>query len=141
MKSVEAEGHIAASPDQVWAVITNAQALVAAQLGITELHGPIAAGAHIRLRSAVAPKQVFRLRVTAFAPPTHMVWQGGMPLGLFTGRRSFTLTPTAGGMHLHMREVFTGPLSGLIWKSMPDLTPSFATFIAGVARLAERKHA
>ncbi len=138
MTSVKAAGQIAATPERVWAVITDARALVAADLGITAIEGDIAARARIALRADIAPKQTFRLRVATFDPPRIMVWQGGMPFGLFTGTRTFTLTPQAGGTYLHMREDFTGPLAGLIWKTMPDLSPSFTAFIDGVKHLAER---
>jgi hypothetical protein len=67
-----------------------------------------------------------------------MVWKGGMPLGLFKGVRTFTLSPQPDGMtRFTMREEFTGPLLPLIWRSMPDLGPSFAQFAAGLKARAE----
>ena len=35
-------------------------------------------------------------------------------------------------------EPYTGVLLSLIWRSMPDLGPSFAQFAAGLKREAER---
>ena len=58
---------------------------------------------------------------------------GGMPLGLFRGARTYELSPAAGGgTAFHMREEYTGPLLGLIWRSMPDLGPSFDRFARGL---------
>ena len=38
-----------------------------------------------------------------------MVWSGGMPLGLFTGTRTFTLTAKGDGTtDFHMQEVYAG---------------------------------
>ena len=61
-----------------------------------------------------------------------------MPFGLFTGTRSFALTPEATGTRFVMREVYSGPMTGLIWPSMPDLTPSFEQFAAALADKAEQ---
>jgi len=36
-----------------------------------------------------------------------------------------------------MREVYTGPLAGLITKSIPDLAPSFTRFADGLKRRVE----
>jgi hypothetical protein len=68
-----------------------------------------------------------------------MVWSGGMPLGLFRGVRTFTLAPDAGGASAFtMREEYSGPLLPLIWRSIPDLGPSFAQFAAGLKQRAEQ---
>lgn len=66
-----------------------------------------------------------------------MVWTGGMPMGLFTGVRRFRLSGTDGGTRFDMSETFSGPLSGLITRMMPDLTASFERFAAALARDAE----
>ena len=141
MKYVETKAVIAASAEQIWAVLTDAKTLVQADLGLIALDGLIAKDGRLKLRAEVSPKQVFKLKVVNYTPCHSMVWQGGMPFGLFTGRRQFTLRPAAAGTTLYMREEFTGPLSGLIWQSMPDLHPSFDRFVTGVKQLAERKAA
>ena len=48
-----------------------------------------------------------------------------MPLSLFKGERTFTLEPSAGGVAFTMREVYSGVLSPMIVKSIPDLQPAF----------------
>jgi hypothetical protein len=69
-----------------------------------------------------------------------MTWAGGMPLGLFRGVRTFTLTPAADGAttRFTMREEYSGPLLPLIGRSMPDLGPSFQQFARGLKERAER---
>lgn len=68
-----------------------------------------------------------------------MTWTGGMALGLFKGVRTFTLTPRGdGATQFTMREEYSGPLLPVIWKSMPDLGPSFRQFAAGLKARAEQ---
>ena len=67
-----------------------------------------------------------------------MEWSGGMPLGLFRGVRTHTLTPDGDGTAFTMREEYSGPLLGAISRSMPDLQPSFDTFAAGLKARVER---
>ena len=64
-----------------------------------------------------------------------------MPLGLFKGERTFTLAqePDQRSTRFTMREEYTGPLLGMMWKSMPDLGPSFKQFASGLKREAEAK--
>ena len=68
-----------------------------------------------------------------------MTWAGGMPLGLFKGVRTFALVPEDGERRAsRMREEYSGPMLPLIWRSMPDLQPSFDQFAAGLKARAER---
>jgi hypothetical protein len=65
-------------------------------------------------------------------------WGGGMPLGLFKGQRTFALRPSGnGGVEFSMREEFTGLLSPLIGRSIPDLQPAFDEFASDLKRAAE----
>jgi len=52
--------------------------------------------------------------------------------------RTYTLSSQdGGGTAFQMREEYTGALLGLIWRSMPDLGPSFAQFAAGLKHRVE----
>jgi hypothetical protein len=77
------------------------------------------------------------VKVTTFEPFRRLVFSGGMPLGLFRGVRTYTLTPDDAGTDFLVREEYTGPMVGLIWKSMPDLQPSFDQFATGLKRRVE----
>jgi hypothetical protein len=66
-----------------------------------------------------------------------MTWRGAMSLGLFRGVRTFRLEPRDGGTAFTMSEEYTGPPLPLIWRSMPDLGPSFAQFATGLKKRAE----
>ena len=67
-----------------------------------------------------------------------MTWTGGMPPGLFKGERTFTLTPEGGATRFTMREEYTGPLTGLMWRTIPDMQPSFEKFARGLKQRAEQ---
>jgi hypothetical protein len=61
-----------------------------------------------------------------------------MPLGLFKGVRTYRLSPHEDGTTgFAMREEYTGPLTNMIWKSIPDLQPSFDQFAKGLKAKAE----
>lgn len=137
MKRFEVRRTIAAPPERVWARLTDAQGLVSGRLGVERIEGQIGPGASLKVWSEANPGRAFALRVTEFTPHSRMVWQGGLPLGLFTGVRQFSLTRSGTGTEFHMREEFSGLLSALIEKSIPDLQPSFERFADGLRALAE----
>jgi hypothetical protein len=79
------------------------------------------------------PCRAFPVQVTAFESLAGLRFSGAMPLGLFRGVRTYGLSPAAGGgTAFHLREEYIGPLLGLIWRSMPDLGPSFDRFARGL---------
>ena len=62
-----------------------------------------------------------------------------MPLGLFKGVRTYSLAPQGGGTSFTMREEYSGPLLGMMWRSMPDLGPSFKQFVNGLKQRVEAR--
>ena len=139
MKSYDAAAEIDASPDAVWAILTDAPGYQAWDSGVERVEGTIAPGEKIKVVSKASPGRTFPVKVTEFAPGQQMTWSGGMPLGLFKGVRTFTLTPGAAGTtRFTLREEYSGPLLPLIWRSMPDLGPSFRQFATGLKQRAER---
>lgn len=102
------------------------------------VEGRIAPGEKLTVVSEANSGRTFPVRVTEFTPGRRMSWSGGMPLGLFKGVRTFTLTPGAdGATDFRVREAYTGLLLPLIWRTIPDLGPSFAKFATGLKRRAE----
>ncbi|TFV85960.1 SRPBCC domain-containing protein [Blastococcus sp. CT_GayMR16] len=137
MKCYESTATIGASPDEVWTVLGDAAAWSSWDSGVTGVEGRVALGEKVTIRSAAAPGRAFPVKVTTVEAPHRMEFTGGMPLGLFRGVRTYTLTPDGDGTVVRMREEYTGPLLGLIWRSMPDLQPSFDQFVAGLKRRVE----
>jgi hypothetical protein len=129
---------ISAAPDRVFALLTDAASYPQWNPTVVKIDGTIALGQKIKLVSTLDPKRTFSLKVAELDAPRTMVWSSGMPLGLFTGRRTFTLTPRAdGGTDFAMEEVFSGPMAPLITRAIPDMTESFAQFAAALKTAAE----
>src|SRR3979490_1563580 len=97
MKSFSSSIMIRARSETVWALLTDAAGYPQWNSTVEKIDGRIAAGEKVTVHAKATPGRAFPLRVTAFVPPQRMVWTGGMPLGLFTGTRSYTLTPTPQG--------------------------------------------
>jgi hypothetical protein len=138
MKRFATTNTIAARPESVWALLTDAAGFPSWNSTVAGVEGRIAPGGKVTVRTKADPNRAFPLRVSEFVPPSKMVWSGGIPLGLFTGRRTYTLTPVTGGTHFEMVEEFSGLFAPLITKSIPDLQPAFDTFAADLKRRAER---
>jgi hypothetical protein len=138
MRHYESTALIAARPETIWAILSDAPAYSDWDSGVVKVEGRIAPQEKLKITSEVNPKRAYPIKVTEFSPCERMAWTGGMPLGLFKGVRTFTLTPEDGATRFTMREEFTGPMLPLIRRSMPDFTPSFEQFARGLKARAER---
>jgi hypothetical protein len=129
---------INASPDRIWELLVDADRYPDWNPSVVSLRGRVAAGESIELVSTVNPKRAFALTVSELEPARRMVWSGGMPLGLFKGVRTFSLTPQGDGQtEFTMEEVYSGALAPLITRTMPDLTESFEQFADGLKTALE----
>jgi len=138
MKFYETTATIQASPDTIWAILSDGAGYTDWDSGVVRVEGRIAPGEKIKVVSSANPKRAFPVKVTEFTPGSSMTWTGGMPLGLFKGVRTYRLTPHGDGTTgFAMREEYTGPLTNMIWKSIPDLQPSFDQFAKGLKAKAE----
>jgi hypothetical protein len=138
MKAYDASSTIVASPEALWKILTDAPGYSRWDSGVEKIEGSIAPGEKIKVVSKANPGRTFPVKVSEFEPGRRMVWSGGMPLGLFKGVRTFTLSPQGdGSTRFSVREEYTGPLLPLIWRSIPDLGPSFNQFATGLKVRAE----
>ncbi len=131
---------IEARVEKVWAVLTDAEAYPEWNPEIVKLEGTLEEGgrikAHVRLGDGALRK--IGLRVTRLDAPRVMEWVGGLPLGLFVGRRTFTVAALPGGksqfkLHLSM----TGPMAGPILKSVGDRQPEIEGFARALKERVE----
>jgi hypothetical protein len=133
--------HIAAPAQRVWQLLADIGAWGDWNPTIVAIEGESRPGTTVNLVSTLAPKRTFKLSVDEVAPPERMVWSDGMPFGLFTGTRTYTVEPSDGtngeGCTFHMVEEYTGPLAGLITRSIPDMNESFQQFADGLRAAAE----
>jgi hypothetical protein len=141
MKQYSTTVIIRTDPEAVWAILTDGPGYANWNPEICRVDGQIVLGkkikAHVVLHGGKV--QPVSVRVIELEPMRRMVWKGGMPLGLFTGLRTFSLTAHKGGiveftMHVH----FSGLMSGLIAKSLGDRQPDIDAFAAGLKKWAER---
>jgi uncharacterized protein YndB with AHSA1/START domain len=137
MPSYEATSFIEATPDQIWPVLTDAAAWPDWDSGVARVDGRLALGEKLSITVEANPGRAFPVKVVQLSQPERMVFRGGMPLGLFTGVRTYTLAAEGTGTRFTMREEYTGPLAGMIFKSIPDLGPSFRQFADGLKQRAE----
>lgn len=136
--SVEAGTLINAWSSTVWDIITDARNYTVWESGITHIRGELRNGGTIRIRTHTGGNRTIRLHVQQM-PGEVMTWTQGMPLGLLTGVRTFTLEPVGGGMtHLSVKEEFTGPLCGLLlWEFVSDTQQAFIDYVTAVRKRAE----
>jgi hypothetical protein len=126
---------IDAPPTTVAGILRDGPGYAAWDNGVVRVEGPIVDGGTIRVFSEVSPDRAFP--VTVAVEGHGMTWTGGIPLGLFRGVRTFDVAPDGDGTRFSMVERFTGPLTRVMARSMPDLQPSFDQFASGLKAEAE----
>ena len=139
MKAFAVNTAIRATPERIWALLTDANAYVSWNNTVEKVTGRIALRESVTIYPKINPKRAYPVKVVAFEPTRRMVWRGGMPLGLFQGERTFTLAPRAdGAIDFSMREEYSGLMAPLITRSIPDLQPAFDEFASDLKRAAEQ---
>jgi hypothetical protein len=128
---------IGAPAQRVWDLLADAPGYKTWNASVVSIDGTIEPGRTIKLVSAVNPSRTFVLKITTMDRPNRLVWGGGMPLGLFTGTRTFLIEAEGAGCRFSMTEVYTGLMSGLIFKSIPNLNDSFKQFAESLKTAAE----
>jgi hypothetical protein len=137
MKSFETSIQIKATPEKIWKILTDGPNYASWNTTFKKLDGTIALGQRIALDVKISPR-IIKVTVSEFVPNERMVWSDGMPFGLFKAARTYTLTPKGEGIvEFHMKEIFSGLLSPLIEKTIPDLNPAFKEFAECLKRTAE----
>ncbi len=86
MKQFAASTTIDAPADRIWTILTDGAHWTDWNPTVVRFEGTIAEGETVKVYPAINPKRAFPVKVTAMHAPRVMVWQGGMPLGLFSGR-------------------------------------------------------
>ena len=130
--------NIQAQPNRIWALLTTAGDFPRWNSTVKSIEGNIAPGERIKLRATIAPERIFNLTVSEFVPEKKMVWRDGMA-PMFTGVRTFTLTPKAeGSTDFSMAEVYSGIMLPMIAGSLPDFRPVFEQYASDLRREAQQ---
>jgi len=138
MKSFSTTIQISTTAEVVWKILTNIQEWHQWNTTIDKIEGSIEPGAKVTVYAKVSPGRAFPLRVTELVTNKAMVWSGGIPLGLFTGERSYRLNYIdETTVEFTMNESFTGIIAPLITRSIPNLQPSFDEFAKCLKKHAE----
>lgn len=139
MKTFHASIPIQASAERVFGLLTDLPRWPQWNTTVDKVEGVCSPGGRVTVHAKASPGRAFPLKVAELAAPHRMVWRGGMPLGLFTGTRTYSLVAQrAGGVQFEMMETFTGLMAPLITRSIPDLQPSFDEFAKCLKTAAER---
>jgi len=130
--------NVQAQPSRVWALLTTAGDFPRWNSTVKGIEGNIGLGEKIKLRATIAPERIFNLIVSEFIPEKMMVWRDGMA-PMFTGVRTFRLTPKAdGSTDLSMAEVYSGIMLPMIAGSLPDFRPTFEQYASDLKREAQQ---
>ena len=133
----ETTTRIRSKPERVWQTLMDTDQWPGLDSSIERVDGTPALGATVTVHAKVG--RAFPLKVVDFVPNQRMVLAGGMPLGLFRGQRTYSVTSEDDGtVTFAMCEVFSGLLAPLITKSIPDLQPSFDEFAANLKTRSEQ---
>jgi uncharacterized protein YndB with AHSA1/START domain len=130
---------INAPPERVWQVLTDAAGYHEWNPEIVGVEGQMGLGKRIVARVRLGDGALRRvpMRVSRFEVPSRMEWLGGLPLRLFVGRRTFTVTPRSGGSEFRLHLEMSGLLSPFISKSVGDRQPEVDSFSAALKRRVE----
>jgi hypothetical protein len=131
---------IHAAPERVWRILTDAACYSEWNPEIVAIDGIMAQGQRIQAKVKVTGGAIrtVPLRVTAFDAPSRMEWTGGLPLGLFTGRRILTVTPKDGACEFCMLVQMSGPLASLMVKAVGDRQVEIDGFSSALKVRAEQ---
>lgn len=127
---------IAAPPERLWALLTNAADLPRWNSTVTQIEGRITPGERLAIGVPIT-SSTFKVTVDVVEPPARLVWSDGSVM--FRGVRTYTRAPTAAGAtRVVVEEVFTGIMLPLVALSLPDFKPVFERYAADLKREAER---
>jgi uncharacterized protein YndB with AHSA1/START domain len=116
----------------VWALLTHANDYSRWNSTVLSLEGNIASGEKIRLRAALAPKRIFKLKVKEMQEGRKLVW------GDSQGTRVYTLTPIEKNeVTFTMTEKIGGLMFPMYAKYIPSFDQSFEQFAADLKAEAE----
>jgi hypothetical protein len=143
-KQLRTEIDIEATPERVWAVLTDLAAFPQWNPFMTRAEGNVRRGERLTIRMQPDRGRAMTFRPTVLeAEPNHRLrWLGRLLVpGVFDGEHSFTIEPLgAGTVRLIQQEEFRGILVPLMARSLDRNTlPAFEKMNAALKRRAEER--
>jgi uncharacterized protein YndB with AHSA1/START domain len=133
-RETEVAIEIAADPEAVWKLLTNASDYPSWNSTVVSIEGDIAPGHEIRLVSTLDPERTFKLAVKQFQPPERLEWGDAM------GTRTYDITKRGPrSVTFAMREKIGGILFPLFARMIPSFDESFDRFAADLKKKAEER--
>src|SRR5947209_2570427 len=122
LKQYESSVFIDARPETVWTALVDSEGYSTWNPEIIAVHGPMVMGETIKVHVRLGNGAIRRMpmRITALDAPRRLEWTGGLPFGLFIGKRTFTVAPQGTGSVFRLHLAMSGPLSGPIIRSVGD---------------------
>jgi hypothetical protein len=141
MTEISAATQIAASPEQVWAILADLASYPQWNPLFREASGQLSAGNKITLKSTHPVNgrtMTVKASVLTAQPARELRWRSSLP-GLMTGEHSFTLTPAEGGTRLVQTEIYTGLLARFSAKTTSSFQTSFQALNDAIKHRAENE--
>jgi hypothetical protein len=139
MTEISAATEIAASPQQVWAVLADLASYPQWNPLFREASGQLTAGARVTLKSvhpASGRLMTVKVKVLAAEPATELRWASSLP-GIITGEHSFTLTAAGNGTRLVQTETYRGLLARMSAKTLSATQAAFQALNQAIKQRAE----
>lgn len=139
MKEYVSSVLINAPPERVWAALVDGAAYKDWNPEIIAVEGQMKNGERIavQVRLGSGATRKMSMRITAFDAPRRMEWTGGLPFGLFVGRRTFSVAPNGEGSEFRLHLTMSGPLSGPIIRSVGNRQPELDSFSTALKARSE----
>ncbi len=127
MREIQSEIDIAASPAQVWKILTEFEKWQEWNPLVKEVHGVATGGSEIsvQMRDQNGKQgQHYTAVITTFEEPRFFRWRAKMMAAfLFTNDKVFELKETPTGTTLHHTEAFSGLMVSLFWGKLDQYVP------------------
>lgn len=144
MRRISVTTEINAPATAVWAQLTDTATFAEWNPFMPKLTGSLAEGERLEVRITPpgAKGMTFRPTVTAAEENHKLEWLGRFLVpGLFDGRHTFTLEPTATGCVLTQEETFTGVLVPVLASTLKKTEDGFRQMNEALKARAERVEA
>lgn len=122
-----------AQPIVIWRLLTDAAGYPRWNSTVISIEGNIAPGEKIRLKPALDPKRIFKLKVKEFHAERKLVWGDAMGKRINTPGKTVDRSVT-----FSMTEKIDGPLFPFFGKMIPAFDKSFDQFAIDLKKEAER---
>jgi hypothetical protein len=136
---ISAAIEIAATPERVWAVLTDLASYPQWNPVFREAAGQVAVGNRITLTSTqpvTGHTMTVKVKVLTAEPATELRWVSSV-LGLMTSKRSFTLSPANGGTWLMQTQTYRGLFTRFPPKTVSRIQTSFDAINQAIKQRAE----